>query len=94
LLQWDMSTVETRSEWYDGRRAARARKKAEAEAAERGETLPPLVNPSPAMQLHLAALEAKRARQQRQTADSLASFTNAAADMLASSADCTPGIVA
>jgi hypothetical protein len=68
--------------------------KAEAEAAERGETLPPLVNPSHAIQLHLAAMEAKRARQQHQVADSGASFTNAVADILASSADCTSGLVA
>jgi hypothetical protein len=94
VLQWDMGTVETRSEWYDGRRVAKARIKAEAEAAERGEILPPLVNSSQAMQIHLAAMEAKRVRQQRQAADSVSSFMNVAAGILDSPADCTSGIVA
>jgi hypothetical protein len=30
VLRWDMGTVDTRSKWYDGRRVARARMKAEA----------------------------------------------------------------
>jgi hypothetical protein len=45
LLQSDMSTTETRVAWTQGRKEARARFKAEAQAAERGETLPPVTNP-------------------------------------------------
>ena len=85
MLQWDMSTAESRDAWYEGRKEARARRKAEAEGAARGETLPPVANPSLVMQLHLSGLDARRARQQRQAADLSASSANAAADVLARS---------
>jgi hypothetical protein len=79
MLQWDMSTAESRAAWYEGRKEARPRRKAKAEAAERGETLPPVVNPSPAMLLNLAGLAARTARQQRQAPVLPASVANAAA---------------
>jgi hypothetical protein len=75
MLQWDMSTADSRAAWYEGRKEARARRKAEAEAAERGETLPPVVNPGPAMLLNLAGLAARHARQQRQAAGILTSLS-------------------
>jgi hypothetical protein len=57
--------------------------KAEAEAAARGETLPPVANPSPAMQLYLTGLVARQARQkQRQVADMFNGSANVAADIL------------
>ncbi len=81
MLHWDMSTAESRAAWHAERREALAQRKAESEAAARGETLPPVANPSSAMQLHLSGLEARRVRQQRQAADILARSANAVADM-------------
>jgi hypothetical protein len=94
MLQWDMSTAESRDAWYEGRKEARARRKAEAEAAERGETLPPVANPSPAMLLNLSGLAARHARQQRQVASILTSSVNSAADIFTSSGDVAANIVA
>jgi hypothetical protein len=68
----DMSTAERRAAWQAERDEARAQRKAESEAAARGESMPPVANPSPSMQLHLASLEARVVRQQRQAADILA----------------------
>jgi hypothetical protein len=81
MLHWDMSTAESRAAWHAGRREALIQRKAESEAAARGETIPPVANPSPSMQLHLAGLDARRVRQQRQATDILARSANAVADM-------------
>ncbi len=87
-----MSTAETRAAWADGRKEARARFKAEREAAGRGEVLPPVVNSSPAMLLYLGYLTERHAWQQRQAADPTASSASAASDSLASSVDGTQGL--
>jgi hypothetical protein len=70
--QRNMGADERRAAWQAERDEARARRKEELEA---------VANSSPSMQLHLASLEARAAREQQRTADILTRTVNAVADM-------------
>jgi hypothetical protein len=95
LPYWDMSTVETRAAWTQGRTETRARFRAEALAVVKGETIPPIANPSPAMLLYYNYLMARREWEQRPTTGTSIGHVNttADADLLASSTDRTSGLV-
>jgi hypothetical protein len=90
---WDMSTAASRAEWSQARLDARTRFKAEAQAANFGQVLSPIVNPSTAILLYYNYLMARRGWEQRQVAGSSASNADTAADLLASSSDGTSGLV-
>jgi hypothetical protein len=69
---WDMSTKDFRAEWTQARLDARTRFKAEAQAAQLGQVLSPIFNPSPAVLLYYNYLMARRGWEQRQVAGSMA----------------------
>jgi hypothetical protein len=92
LPHWDMSTTASRAEWTQARLDARTRFKAEAQAAQLGQVLSPIFNPSPAMLLYYNYLMARRRWEQHQVADSSVSSANTAAGLLASSSDGTSGL--
>jgi hypothetical protein len=93
LPHWDMSTVESRAQWTQGRLDARARFKAEARAVGLGQILPPVDNPSPAMLLYYNYLMARRGWKQGHATDFSRRRANTATGLSASFTDGTSGLV-
>jgi hypothetical protein len=91
LPHWDMSTAASRAEWSQARLDARNRFKAEAKAAQLGQVLSPMRNPSTAMLLYYNCLMARRGWEQ-QVVDSATSSANTATNLLASSSGDISGL--
>jgi hypothetical protein len=89
LPSFDMSTREQIAECTASRKEARARLRAEAQAAELGQSLSPVRNPSPAMTLWYNYLMAKKEWEQRQLKGSLVSDVRMASDLLSISSGST-----
>ncbi len=91
LPHWDVSTAASRAEWSQARLDARNRFKAEAKAAQLGQVLPPMRNPSTAMLLYYNYLMARRGWEQ-QVVDSGTSSASTSTNLLASSSADIPGL--